>query len=221
MPAAKAVKKKHRQRPARAVPGDAETAEPSRADARRNRVRVVEVALSLFASRGAAVPIHEIARRAGVGTGTVSRHFPTKASLFKAIVLNRVEELVHQAGTLEATHDPGTAFFEFFALVVQEGVTNRGVAEALAGAGFDVLATASSGDHDVMGTWGRLLMRAQRARAVRKDVDLADVKALVSGCLARERKGVDLAARARMIALARDGLRAPGQRASRVRRSDV
>lgn len=199
--------------------GSVGTAEPSRADARRNRVRVMEVAMSLFASQGASVPIHEIARRAGVGTGTVSRHFPTKESLFKAIVLSRAEDLVHQAETLEATQDPGTAFFEFIPLVVQKGVEHRGLAEALAGAGFDVLGTVSSGDHDVMGTWGRLLSRAQRAGTVRKDVDLGDVQALVSGCLARERRGVDVAARARMIALVRDALRAPGARTSRVRRA--
>jgi AcrR family transcriptional regulator len=199
----------------RAISGEVEPAEPSRADARRNRVRVVEVAMSLFASRGASVPIHEIARRAGVGTGTVSRHFPTKESLFKAIVLSRAEELVNQAATLEATHDPGTAFFEFISQIVDKAVEHRGLAEALAGAGFDVLGTASSGDHDVLGTWGRLLNRAQRAGIVRKDVELADVQALVSGCLARERRGVDVAARARMIALARDALRAPGQRTAR------
>jgi len=64
-----------------------------RADARRNRARVMEVAAEIFTTEGLSVPVHEIARRAGVGTGTVSRHFPTKEHLFAAILRDRMAVL--------------------------------------------------------------------------------------------------------------------------------
>jgi AcrR family transcriptional regulator len=60
-----------------------------RADARRNRARVLEAAAQVFAAEGLSVPVHEIARRAGVGTGTVSRHFPAKEDLYEAGYLGR------------------------------------------------------------------------------------------------------------------------------------
>jgi AcrR family transcriptional regulator len=179
-----------------------------RADARRNRARVLEVAIEAFATEGLSLPVHEIARRAGVGTGTVSRHFPTKESLFEAIVFSFAERLVEQARQLAATEDPGTAFFGFFSAMVGEGAANRALADALAGAGFDVEAAASRAEHDVMGALRDLLARAQQAGAVRGDVDVADVKALMVGCLARERPGGDAHARDRMLAVVCEGLRA-------------
>jgi AcrR family transcriptional regulator len=131
--------------------------------------------MEAFAADGLSVPVHEIARRAGVGTGTVSRHFPTKEGLYGAIVATVTHRLVTQANALAANERPVPAFFAFFALMVQEGAANRGLSEALAGAGFDVEAAASSTDHDVIGTFGTLLRRAQSAGAVRRDVDVADV----------------------------------------------
>ncbi|SHM50999.1 TetR/AcrR family transcriptional regulator [Cryptosporangium aurantiacum] len=178
-----------------------------RADARRNRARVLEVAIEAFATEGLAVPIHEIARRAGVGTGTVSRHFPTKESLFQAIVSTRVEHLVTQARAIEAEHAPGDAFFVFFGVMAAEGALDRGLADALIGAGFDIDAAADSTGYDLNGHLERLLAAAQEAGTVRGDVDFADVKALLAGCLARERGTADAAARDRMITIVRAGLR--------------
>lgn len=177
-----------------------------RADAQRNRARVLEVAADIFAAEGLSIPIHEIARRAGVGTGTVSRHFPTKESLFQAVLLDRMEHLVRLAGALTENEEPGEAFFAFFSLMIEEGAANRGVVDALAGAGFDFQATAADSAYDVMGAWRRLLERAQQAGAVRADTNLADVKALLAGCLGRERDAPDPAARARMLAIVRAGL---------------
>src|SRR3984885_11301949 len=91
-----------------------------RADARRNRARVLEVAAQVFAAEGLSVPVHEIARRAGVGTGTVSRHFSAKEDLYEAILLSRMEQLARQADALARTEDPGTAFFTFFGTLVRE-----------------------------------------------------------------------------------------------------
>jgi AcrR family transcriptional regulator len=177
-----------------------------RADARRNRARVLEVAAEVFATDGLSVPVHEIARRAGVGTGTVSRHFPTKQALFAAILLGRMEQLTGQADALAQGEDPGTAFRSFFATLVHAGAANRGLAEALAGAGYDLDAAAARAGYDLPGRLGDLLARAQRAGAVRDDVDYADVKALLAGCLARE-GGSDDAALDRVIAVVCEGLR--------------
>jgi AcrR family transcriptional regulator len=108
-----------------------------RADAQRNRALVLQVAAEVFATEGLSVPVHEIARRAGVGTGTVSRHFPTKEELFAAILLDRMKQLTEQADALADTRDAATAFFAFFATLVHEGAAHRGLAEALDRLGLD------------------------------------------------------------------------------------
>jgi AcrR family transcriptional regulator len=166
----------------------------------------LEVAAEVFATDGLSVPVHEIARRAGVGTGTVSRHFPTKQDLFAAILLRRMEQLTGQADALAQGEDPATAFFTFFATLVHAGAANRGLAEALAGAGYDLDAAAARAGYDLPGRLRDLLARAQRAGAVRDDVDYADVKALLAGCLARDGGGDD-AALDRVIAVVCEGLR--------------
>ncbi|MFC4016123.1 TetR/AcrR family transcriptional regulator [Nonomuraea purpurea] len=178
-----------------------------RADGRRNQARLLEAAFSAFAEHGASVSVREIARRAGVSTGTFSRHFPTKEELFRAVVLNRIGRLVERADELADDHDPATAFFAFFAVLVEEGAADHSVGDALSSAGFDIQAAASTADLDFGNALRGLLARAQQAGAVRLDVDTADVKALVLGCLARERDGLDEAARQRMISIACDGLR--------------
>jgi len=180
-----------------------------RIDAQRNRARVLEAAAAAFAEEGLAIPVAEIARRAGVGTGTVTRHFPTKESLYEAIVLLRVEELVHRARDLAATRDPGAAFFEFLTFTVELGAASRGVAQALAGGGFDIEAASSRTGLNLAEAERDLLARAQKAGAVRADVTFPDVKALIAGCLAREQQGADPAARRRMIAVVTAGLRPP------------
>lgn len=154
-----------------------------RADAVRNRAKVLEVAAEVFATEGLAVPVHEIARRAGVGTGTVSRHFPTKEDLFAAILLGRMAELTRHADELTAAHDPGTAFFEFFAMVVREGTQHLGLAQALAGNGYDIDAIGADAGYDVSGRLRDILATAQRAGTIRADVSYGDVKALMNGCL--------------------------------------
>jgi AcrR family transcriptional regulator len=179
---------------------------PLRADARRNRDRVLEAAFAAFASEGLSVPVHEIARRAGVGTGTVSRHFPTKESLFAAVFVSRVEWLVSLARQLSETADAGDAFFELFAAIVAEGAANRGLADALTGAGFDIKGAVSGPERDVAGALADLLARAQQAGSVRADIDAADVMALVAGCLARQPDRDDPAARDRLVAVVCTGL---------------
>ncbi|WP_266094979.1 TetR/AcrR family transcriptional regulator [Microlunatus elymi] len=130
------------------------------------------------------MPIHEIARRAGVGTGTVSRHFPTKESLYAAVLLDRMSQLRRAADDAAADHDPGQAFFDVFARLIHEGVSHRGLAEALAGSGYDIEAAATAADCNVSDRLRHLLSDAQRAGAVDPAITYADVKAMMAGCLA-------------------------------------
>src|ERR1700722_14720405 len=84
-------------------------ARPLRADARRNRDRVLEAARAAFGAEGSGVSLDEIARRAGVGAGTVYRHFATKEALFEEVVFDRIEQLVEEARVLSDEPDPGLA----------------------------------------------------------------------------------------------------------------
>ena len=157
-----------------------------RADAQRNRARILEVAFAAFAAEGLTVSVHEIARRAGVGTGTVSRHFPTKEALFEAIIRDRAAHVVEQARTLADARadDPADALFAFVSLLAGELAADRGLAMSMAGAGIDLEAAAAGPGADITLMLGTLLDRAQQAGAVRADVQPADVKALMMGCLA-------------------------------------
>ena len=87
---------------------------PIRADAQRNRDRVLSAAAQAFALDGLGVTVAEIARRAGVGTGTVGRHFPTKEYLFVAVLRDRISILLQAADNLSASRPPGPALFAFF-----------------------------------------------------------------------------------------------------------
>lgn len=175
-----------------------------RADAVRNRAKVLEVAAEIFDTEGLSVPVHEIARRAGVGTGTVSRHFPTKEDLFTAILLGRMEQLTAKADELTEKHDPATAFFETLTYLIHEGAAHQGLADALAGAGCDIEAIGIEAGYDVAGRMRDLLTKAQATGTVRTDVTFDDVMALVKGCMTRARDGVDMTP---VIAVITSGLR--------------
>lgn len=157
-----------------------------RVDAQRNRGRVVEAADELFAAQGLSVSVSQIARRAGVGTGTVSRHFPTKELLFEAILQQRMDSLVADADGLLTQADPGAAFFEFFDATVQVGCSSRGFAERLASVAADSRPLTDLMSADVLcERLDQLLRRAQASGAVRPDVTLLDVEALLVACMSR------------------------------------
>ena len=125
---------------------------PLRADAARNRARVLEVAYDTFAAEGLSVPIDEIARRAGVGAGTVYRHFPTKEDLYRAVVEDRIGSIVDEGRELAGRRRPRMALFTFLRTVVlQWGATDRGLADALAGVGIDIESAMPDVEEDVPG----------------------------------------------------------------------
>jgi AcrR family transcriptional regulator len=187
---------------------------PLRADAARNRARVLEVAYQTFAEEGLSVPIDEIARRAGVGAGTVYRHFPTKEALFEAIATSRLQHLIDHASALSVSSEPGEAFFAYLTMLVEEGKTDQGLVDALAGIGFDLAAAIPDAERQFMALLEELLTRAQQAGAVRSDVEVKDVKALMIGCQAMQRYSDDPGTAKRTFAVVRDGLGRYGSPAS-------
>lgn len=180
---------------------------PLRADAARNRARVLEVAYDTFAAEGLAVPVDEIARRAGVGAGTVYRHFPTKDELFRAVVQDRLEHVVEDGRALLESGEPGTALFTFLrSIVLQWGATDRGLAEALAGVGVDIGRAAPESEEAFLAVLGELLRAAQLAGTVRDDLGVREVKAILVGCQAMQSYNSALAERVTDVVM--DGLRA-------------
>jgi AcrR family transcriptional regulator len=184
----------------------AERARPLRADAARNRARVLEVAYETFAAEGLSVPVDEIARRAGVGAGTVYRHFPTKEALFAAIASDRVQHLIDRAAEFAEAQEPGEAFLSYLAVLIEEGKSDQGLVDALAGIGFDIAAAIPDFEKLFIDTLADLLTRAQRAGAVRPDIGVKDVKALMVGCQAMQRYSDEPGTAERTFAVVRDGL---------------
>jgi len=166
-----------------------ETARPMRADAARNRARVLEVAYEAFASDGLSVPIDEIARRAGVGAGTVYRHFPTKEALFAAVIDDRVRSIAVSGRELLVTAGPGEALFEFIREMVATSAVDHGLVEALAGYGMDVDVAAPGAEAVFLELLADLLASAQGAGTARRDVGVAEVKALLVVCKATQTYG--------------------------------
>ena len=181
-----------------------------RADAERNREHVLKVAQDVFATEGLAVPIDEIARRAGLGVGTLYRHFPTKEALFLAIVIDRLEHLAAEARALATAADPGEAFFGFLSRMVHEGSVKRDFMDALSSSGADLGRTLATIKASYRAALAVLLKRAQDAGVVRRDVSVLEVHALVTGTFGSlDRLGKDAAqARKRLLAIVCDGLRA-------------
>jgi AcrR family transcriptional regulator len=180
---------------------------PLRADAERNRQRVLEVAQQVFATEGLAVPIDEIARRAGLGVGTLYRHFPTKEALFEAIVIGRIEGLVEHARLGARAPDPGAAFFGFLSRMVEDGAAKKDFLAALAGTGVDMERIAAAKQR-MKRAVNVLVERAQEARALRSDVSASDVLTLVMGAVgAADRHGAGTAERKRLLTVIFDGLR--------------
>ena len=146
------------------------SSKPLRADARRNRARILAAAEEVFAARGAAASTEEVAAAAGVAIGTVFRHFPTKQDLLGAILKDLLEVLVGQAGDDD--------LFAFFTRVVTAAAEKKFVVELLAGQGVAVEVAGVVGS--LSATVEELLANARDAGEVREDVRLDEVLALLT-----------------------------------------
>jgi len=192
---------------------DTHTDRPLRSDARRNRAKLLDVAERVFAEKGTSASTEEVARRAGVGIGTVFRHFPTKGDLLEAVFVARLRRLADEADRLAADADPGEAFFSFFTQMVASAPEKNALSEALTAAGVDVAETTSPIKDDFRRSVSTLLERAQRAGAVRPDVGFAEViTLLVSASHAAEHPFTAPDVQARALSVLLDGLRPPAGR---------
>lgn len=154
---------------------------PLRADARRNRERILEAAQTLFATDGLSAPLDEIAARAGVGPGTVHRHFPSKDALIAAVAVSRLEQIVTLAQTLATAEDAGAALRRQLAEMLAEGDHSTPLRSALAGTEFDIRTAAPKAAAELRTAVNTLLQRAQHAGAIRPDIDIDDLMALLAG----------------------------------------
>jgi len=178
-----------------------------RADAVRNLAKILRAAEEVFAAEGLAVPIDEVARRAGVGIGTVYRHFPTKEALFEAIVVSRLERLIERAEELSTAADPGAALFTFVSELVELAVGKRDIHDELARAGVPSEQLHAPIKDRLSARVEVLLRRAQAAGAVRQDVNIVDLTTLLMGtCMAAGQQGQPDCT-GRLVAVLCDGLR--------------
>ena len=177
---------------------------PKRADARRNYDKLVTTAREVFAEQGSAATLEEISRRAGVGIGTLYRHFPARENLIEAAYLDGVEEICAAVARHDG-EDPWDALKGWLLELVGFAATKRVLADemfAFLDRGAPVFKSCSGAIYDAAEP---LLKRAQEAGEVRDDVDITDVTKMVSGIAGLrtvERDQVE-----RLVAIALDGLR--------------
>jgi AcrR family transcriptional regulator len=179
-----------------------------RADARRNRERLLEAAQRLFRERGLEVSVAEIAEAAGVGRGTLFRNFASKEDLIEATVAKRMYEAAAYAEELLEAEDPGDALFDFLGQMIGRQQLDRALFEALDESWLckPVIQPAHRAVFDVL---ERLLSRAQGAGVVRPDVGAMDLLMMFKGAChaATAYAQVDPAAIDRHIDLIRASLR--------------
>jgi AcrR family transcriptional regulator len=176
-----------------------------RADAQRNLGRIIEAASEAYAELGPDVTIDEIARRAGVGHGTVFRRFPTKDALRAAVIGMRLDELLAQAHALLEKPDAGAALEEFVWAAAEACRRDRALFEGIERCeGSAAVAEAKQELHDVVGT---LTRRTQRAGAIRRGLDSQDIGALVGAAIQASMHAEREDAWRRYVQVLLDGLR--------------
>ncbi|WP_280387821.1 TetR/AcrR family transcriptional regulator [Nocardia wallacei] len=181
----------------------------TRADARRNRALILTAAQRALAEHGTSVSLAEIARRAGVGTGTVHRHFPAKLDLVEAVVQQRIDRLTALALRYRNAPDPGAAFLEFCTTVVTRTPGNKALC--------DVLESDDGWPRELLHDAGErfrralesLLIAAQRDGSIHADLTLPDILAIFAGCVAMQRNSGGSHTLARPVTLLLEAMRTP------------
>lgn len=197
-----------------ARPGSRRAADrPRRADAVANRARLLEVAADAFDQDGLDVSLDEIARRAGVGAGTVHRHFPTKAALIDATLAERVDQLAADVEALSGTDEPGATLVAALTLVTERGAASHALADRLRRESGDIDAAVAAPVAKLRDGLGRLLRQAQRSGAVRRELDPDNLDALLDAAHALQ---VHPSGGPHLVALLWTTLHAPDRRGSTV-----
>jgi AcrR family transcriptional regulator len=182
---------------------------PMRADARRNRERVLAAAEELFAEQGLRVQMADVARRAGVGVGTVCRNFPTKESLIGALLDEMIEPLVVASELALADPDPASGLRSYVEAMADLQARSRGLAEQMS-AHFE--RDGQPVKLALRRNVAAMLRRAQDAGAVRDDIGPADLALLFCGIAQSAVLAGDVGAtqRRRYLTIVLDGLRPAG-----------
>jgi AcrR family transcriptional regulator len=177
---------------------------PKRADARRNYEKLLAAAREAFAEEGTSATLEDVARRAGVGIGTLYRHFPTRPDLLEAVYLDEVQAICDAADKY-VDLSPWEALTGWLREFVSFAATKRALAEEMftyLDRDADVFKSCATA---VYGAGEGLLQRAQEAGEVRSDTDIADVTKMIAGIAAV--KTADPEQIDRIVAIALDGLR--------------
>lgn len=183
-----------------------------RADQQRNRCRLLEAAKVVFGAGGTQASLETVAQTAGVGIGTLYRHFPNRQALFEAVYRREVDDLVARAADLQRHADPVEALRLWLRAEVEFVATKRGMAAALAivSSGTSELTTSSS--KRLEAALGGLLGRAREEDLLRTEVEAGDLlRAVIGMCLLHDRPGwVDGVLR--LVDVMVEGLRRNGAR---------
>ncbi len=176
-----------------------------RADAQRNLGRVLDAAAEVLAEQGPNASVDEIARRAGVGHGTVFRRFPTKEALVAAVVCKRLEEVSAAAAELLDEADAGEAFAAFVWQIAEVYARDRCIFEGLPRCAE--LAEVAAAKGRFIEVVGRLVARAKAEAAVRADLRAEDVPVLVGSAILGSTWSPSDEAWRRYVAIVLDGMR--------------
>ena len=177
-----------------------------RADARRNLETLLQAAKEVFAASGVDAPVREIAEKAGVGVGTVYRHFPRRSDLVAAVFRREIDACADAAPSLAADGEPGEALARWLQRYVDFIATKRGLAASLHSGDPAFEALPAYFDGRLKPALRTLLDSASAAGAIRSDVDPEDILyAVASLCASSRNKGQEHVRR--MVALLVDGLR--------------
>lgn len=178
---------------------------PQRADARHNFAHLVRVAADVIERDGTEASLRDIARRAGVGLGTLYRHFPTREALLAALLQSRFDKLTSRASELEKQSDPLAALTVWVNELAACAASYRGLSSTLLATMADESSPLHASCKAMRVAGGRLLTSAQRAGRVRTDVRADDLFTLV-GAVAGAADHVSTSRTEHMLAIIIDGI---------------